>query len=121
MNSYNNRAVGSKYEQIAAEELIKKGYSILERNYRCPKGEIDIIASQNGTICFVEVKYRLNNSKGYPADAVSYNKQRVISKVAEYYLATRIHRMDVPCRFDVIGFLDGRIEHYENAFDYIGR
>lgn len=119
-NTRNNRKTGSEFEQVAADELVRKGYRILERNYRCPKGEIDIIAEDEGTICFVEVKYRINNSKGFPEDAVSYQKQRVISKVAEYYLTTRIHRLDVPCRFDVIGVLDGELKHYENAFDYIG-
>ena len=116
----NNRHVGSEYEEIAADFLKDKGYDILERNYRCPVGEIDIIASRSGTIIFVEVKYRVNKSKGYPAEAVSVSKQKVISRVAEYYLTAIIHKTDVSCRFDVISILDGNIEHIENAFDYAG-
>ncbi|MBE6015168.1 MAG: YraN family protein [Lachnospiraceae bacterium] len=114
----NKRTIGSKYEQIAAQELEKKGYTILEHNYRCVKGEIDLIAKKNDTIVFTEVKYRINNVKGNPSEAVDKRKRRRISGAALFYLATRLKRMDVPCRFDVISILDDEIIHFENAFDF---
>ena len=116
----NKRTLGSKYEEIAANELMKKGYKILERNYRCHKGEIDIIASKDGFIVFVEVKYRGTDAKGQPYEAVDYNKQRAISAVAAHYLTVKVGSVDVPCRFDVISILNDKTEHIENAFDYIG-
>ncbi|MBR5337262.1 MAG: YraN family protein [Lachnospiraceae bacterium] len=104
---------------MAVNELKRKGYEILERNYRLHRSEIDIIASKDGVIVFVEVKYRINNAKGEPYEAVDYYKQKAISRVAEHYLAVKVHSIEVPCRFDVISILDDRLEHIENAFDHI--
>lgn len=114
----NNRAVGTDYEWLAVRELKKKGYKILERNFRCYRSEIDIIAMKDDTIVFVEVKYRHNNDKGNPAEAVDWNKRRRISQAALVYLTNYIKRTDVPCRFDVICILDKEIVHYENAFEF---
>lgn len=114
----NNRTIGTKYEQIAGEDLIKKGYKILEYNYRCFKGEIDIIALKDNTVVFIEVKYRINNVKGHPAEAVDKKKCQKISSVAQFYLAQKFKRTDIPCRFDVISILDDEIIHFENAFDF---
>lgn len=131
----NKREIGTQYEKRAVQFLQDKGYTIIERNYRCHKGEIDIIArepvsAQNstvtglesqpniGTIVFIEVKYRINNLKGDPAEAVDKRKCRTISRVAEYFLTETYHTTDIACRFDVISILDDEIIHYENAFDY---
>lgn len=101
--------------------LRKKGYIILEKNFRCPFGEIDIIAHKDNTFVFVEVKYRTASVSGYAQEAVSLQKQRTISKAADYY--RMIH--DLPdgngFRFDVIAVNGAVIQHFENAFPYRGR
>ena len=114
----NNRAVGTHYERVAGRYLESKGYKILEYNYRCYKGEVDIITRYADTIVFIEVKYRMNNSKGVPSEAVNKTKRRAISQVAVNYLTTKLQTTDIPCRFDVISILDNDIIHYENAFDF---
>ena len=82
----NKRSVGSIYEQLAAEQLINMGYSVLACNYRNRFGEIDIIAKEGDTICFCEVKYRRDNGCGRALEAVGYSKQKKIISVARHYL-----------------------------------
>ena len=116
----NNRQVGDAHETRAVFELEKLGYKILERNFRCKIGEIDIIALHKGYLVFIEVKYRRNTKSGYAAEAVTWKKQQVISRVADYYIRT--HCRKIPsCRFDVAA-LDGEaFTVYENAFEYVTR
>lgn len=66
----NKRQIGSVYELKASDYLTKKGYQIIERNYRCRIGEIDIIAIERDCLCFIEVKYRKNEKTGDPLEAV---------------------------------------------------
>lgn len=122
----NNRQTGARYEQAAGTYLESLGYRILEYNYRCRQGEIDIIAKDGEYLVFCEVKFRTDLSNGLPEEAVDLRKQRVISKCALYYIT--VHGLsDVPCRFDVVGILGNRenggtsdfsINLYKNAFDY---
>lgn len=115
----NKRSVGTKYERIAGEYLQAKGYQILEYNFRCRMGEIDIIAKDGECLVFCEVKYRSGSGSGHPAEAVDYRKQKVISKCALYYLT--VHRIgDVESRFDVVSIEGDQITVFPNAFDYIG-
>lgn len=114
----NKRQKGAAYEQIAAAHLISKGYEILEFNYRCKMGEIDIIARDGEYLVFVEVKYRANSQKGNPLEAISMAKQKTISKCALHYMMMN-HLSDVPVRFDVVGILGDKKEHIKNAFDFI--
>ncbi len=114
----NNRTVGTNYERIAAQYLERKGYRILVYNYRCRMGEIDLIAKKEGTLVFVEVKYRRTNNRGTPLEAITKKKQRVISQCANHYLLYS-KQTNVCCRFDAIGILDNAIEHIENAFEYM--
>lgn len=111
---------GKKSERLAAEYLKRKGYRILETNYRCPVGEIDIIAREKGTLVFVEVKARRSSRFGSPKGAVTPAKQRKISMAALDYLK-RSGQDDALARFDVvaIGTFAGRteIEVVKNAFD----
>lgn len=114
----NNRKVGEAKEQRAIFELEKLGYEILERNFRCKTGEIDLIAKHRGYLVFIEVKYRKTAGSGYAAEAVTRNKQRIICRTADYYLLT--HCTEIPaCRFDVAAFDGDRFTIYENAFEYI--
>lgn len=115
----NNRAVGTKFEQEAAVYLMKNGYQILENNFRCKIGEIDLIAKNEGYLCFIEVKYRSGLSKGYPAEAINLNKIRKITRTAEFYMLLHKIPQDTPCRFDAVVILDREIALIKNAFDGI--
>lgn len=112
----NKRQTGSRYEDIAAAFLEQQGYQILERNYRDRRGEIDIIAKEDGILVFVEVKYRKNNRKGYPEEAVDITKQQHIRHTAQYYLYQKRCSDAVPCRFDVVSVLGDEIRLIRDAF-----
>ena len=115
----NNRETGSYYEKLAGKYLMLNGYEILEYNYRCKAGEIDIIARDGEYLVFCEVKYRADDRKGHPSEAVNAAKQRVLSKCALYYMT--VHGAeDVPCRFDVVSIENDAVSLYQDAFDYTG-
>jgi putative endonuclease len=112
--------LGKTGEDLACEELERRGYAIVARRYRRRGGEIDIIARDGPTMVFVEVKAREVHDFGDGAEAVTAFKRRRISQLAADYMARR-HRHDCPCRFDVVSihFDAGRprIEVFQNAFD----
>ncbi len=93
---------GKSGEDLAARYLAAHGYRLRERNYRCPAGEIDIIAESGGVLCFIEVKQRSGLSYGFPAEAVTRAKQRHIVRTAQHYLQSHPGLAKRPCRFDVI-------------------
>lgn len=115
-----SRAVGRHYEELAAKYLEKAGYHILERNFQCRQGEIDIIAQNEGYLCFVEVKYRKSETYGGALGAVSYKKQEKISRAALYYLTVRGYGEAYPCRFDVLAITREQMTLIKNAFEYRG-
>lgn len=116
----NKRLLGQKQEELAASYLRKKGYYIIETNYRVPQAEIDIVARDQSTIVFVEVKYRKDTKSGHPFEAVTVPKQKKICKAALFYLnQKKIAIENTSIRFDVIGITGDEIEHLENAFDFI--
>lgn len=118
--SYNKRQVGTEKENLAAEYLKKKGYFIIEKNYRVRQGEIDLIARDSMCIVFIEVKYRANGRSGDALEAVTRAKIRQISKMALFYLNQKKISIDnTPIRFDVIGINGDMITHIENAFDFV--
>jgi putative endonuclease len=114
-------ARGSKGEDIAADFLIRKGYVVLERNYRNPstRWEIDVIAQFQDTIVFVEVKTGTREQFGTPESRVHPLKQRRIAHTAQCYLQDR-NLPEACCRFDVISVMlnitPPRITHIEQAF-----
>lgn len=112
----NKRQLGTEYENVAAEYLQSQGCEIIERNFRCRSGEIDLIAREGEYLCFVEVKYRAGSTCGSPLDAVGSRKQRQILKVAKYYLMKNDMTMDTPCRFDVVAVEGKKITLLRNAF-----
>lgn len=116
-----NLTIGARGEDLAAAFLHDRRYAILERNFRCKGGEVDIVARDGKTLVFVEVKTRRNESYGVPQLAVTPFKQRQISKAALTWLAK--HRLaESAARFDVIAIMlrdpaAPEIEHIRNAFD----
>jgi len=116
----NKRAVGTAYERLAGTYLKERGYQILEYNFRCRAGEIDIVARDGAYLVFVEVKYRRSAECGTPFAAVGAKKQRVICRTAAYYLLTHGYGETTPCRFDVVGVLGKEIQVIANAFEYCG-
>jgi len=95
------RQTGQTGEQIAARHLFRKGFRLLEHNYRCERGEIDLIAEDHGTLVFVEVKTRRSLASGSPEEAVDREKQRKICRAANWYLQPW-QRWPLPIRFDVV-------------------
>ncbi|MCR5687067.1 MAG: YraN family protein [Lachnospiraceae bacterium] len=114
----NKRQVGSKKEDEAAAFLEKQGLTVLEKNFRCRLGEIDLIASDGDYTVFVEVKYRKTASSGHPEEAVGISKARTISKTADYYRLIRKLPYDANIRFDVVAIEGDEIRWHKNAFPY---
>lgn len=112
----NKRRTGAKYERFAADYLQKQGMVILKHNYRGGGGEIDIIGRDGKYLVFVEVKYRKNEMKGSPAEAVTVFKQQRIRRAARSYLYVYHDEEDIPCRFDVVSILDTKIQWIKDAF-----
>jgi putative endonuclease len=114
------KSLGALGEDMAVDFLVKKGYTILFRNYRCRSGEIDIIARKKKILCFIEVKTRRTKTFGTPQEAVTPRKQHTIGRVALDFLQR--HKLENrPARFDVVS-VDfsggaGSIEVIENAFE----
>ncbi|MGI6011103.1 MAG: YraN family protein [Ruminococcus sp.] len=113
----NKRKLGKEYEEVAGRLLQEQGYVILEKNYRCPLGEIDLIAMDKETLVFAEVKYRSSTRQGVPEEAVGREKQKRISRTARWYMMEMNISQDMPCRFDVISVLRNRLRIYKNAFE----
>jgi putative endonuclease len=113
----NKRAIGSRYEDNAAKFLTEQGYIILEKNYRCHIGEIDLIGKSEGYLCFIEVKYRSSGEYGFPSEAVDIRKRKKIVRTALNYMNYRKFLPDTPCRFDVVVILNDRYSLIKNAFE----
>lgn len=92
---------GQEAEHQACTFLEAQGLNILERNYRCRQGEIDIIATSQDTVIFVEVRFRKNAQFGSGAESVTRSKQQKLLMAARSYLVRRLKR-EPPCRFDVL-------------------
>ncbi|HEY6007907.1 MAG TPA: YraN family protein [Geobacteraceae bacterium] len=120
-NAEDNKSLGARGEEIAAVFLTGRKFVILERNFRCKGGEVDIVAREGKTFVFVEVKTRRTLSFGPPQASVTPFKQRQISKAALTWLAK--NRIEgALARFDVVAILlrdqaVPRIEHFPDAFN----
>ena len=112
-------ALGSGGERAAADFLVARGYHILERNFRCRGGEVDLIALDGGTLVFVEVKVRRTLSRGAPIEAVTAVKQARVRRAAQEYL-TFCGRVFTRIRFDVMSVMktarNTDITHLKAAF-----
>lgn len=110
--------LGKKGEELAVDFLLKKGYEIVERNYRFDKAEVDIIAKKGETLAIIEVKTRSTSDFGDPQDFLKPKQiQRIVKAVDEYVL---VNKLDVEVQFDIIAIVKENtgfsIEHLENAF-----
>jgi len=114
------KELGKKGEELALRFLKRNGYKIIERNYVCKMGEMDIIAQEKDTLVFVEVKTRTSMVFGPPQLAVNPTKQMQLSKVALNFLKEK-KREDVKARFDVVAIVlrptGEEIELIRDAFD----
>ena len=112
--------LGEKGEKLAVEFLQKKGYKILDCNWRYKKAEVDIIAQKNDVLAVVEVKTRSSNYFGNPQDFINQKKiQLLVEAINEYVISKDL---DVEVRFDIVAILKNqqafKIEHLEDAFLY---
>ena len=113
------RSRGKSAEDAAASYLTKQGLRLVDSNYYCRQGEIDLIMQDNTTLVFVEVRYRRNTQFGTPQSTVDSRKCRKIILAANHYLQK--NRLDMRCRFDVIAITgtNNRIQWIKSAFDVV--
>ncbi|MBZ9608310.1 YraN family protein [Clostridium estertheticum] len=116
-----NKDIGALGEDISENYLKNIGYRILDKNFRCKCGEIDLIAINKGYICFVEVKTRYGINYGTPAESVTSSKQKKIYKTAQVYISQK-NIINYNFRFDVVEVMlnsdnnNFLINHIEDAF-----
>jgi putative endonuclease len=120
-----NKVFGAFGESLATKYLSECGYKVLERNFSCRTGEIDIIAIEGDSVVFIEVKTRSSERFGLPSEAVSFTKQGRMVKTALYYMQKN-KLLDHMCRFDVIEIIvdeekNNRINLIKDAFQYSGK
>lgn len=96
------RNKGLFYEQQAQSYLVQQGLSLLDKNYSCRYGEIDLIMMDNGFLCFIEVKFRKNDSFGGTAYSITTSKQRKIIQTALHYMTKNRRFQQLPFRFDAV-------------------
>lgn len=125
MGGWMTKRFGNKGERLAARYLRRKGFKILARQYATRWGEIDLIALDGETIVFVEVKSRRSEAAGLPVEAITYDKQKKLTRMALAYLK-RHGLLENSARFDVVAVLwpddaqRAEVQHYQNAFPAIG-
>jgi len=114
------KKLGASGEDLAASHLRKQGFLILDRNFRCPIGELDLVARKNEILVFAEVKTRRTEQHGAPETAVNYRKQQRIIRLSNYYMKQK-KLLHLQPRFDVIAILwkekgKPEIKHIPAAF-----
>lgn len=108
------RQTGNAGEERAKAYLIEQGYTILETNWTCGHLEVDIIATDNQSVVFVEVKTRASEKFGGPEQAVNKQKQRNLIRAANSYVIRNHINKEV--RFDIIAIVQDKIDHIKDAF-----
>ncbi len=110
---------GAKAEEVARIYLQQQGLRLVERNYRCRQGEIDLIMQDGESLVFIEVRYRKTTGFGSPAESVTPSKQRRIIMTANHYLQSKNNANMPPCRFDmlaIVGKEQQNIDWIKDAF-----
>ena len=111
----NRTEQGAQAERTAAALLLAAGYEIVERNFRCKAGELDIIAREGDVLVFVEVRSRSDHEHGPAIETIGRAKQRQVVRVARHYLAAAEPRFE-RCRFDVVAITAGESILLRDAF-----
>jgi putative endonuclease len=106
---------GTSAETCATRLLVAAGYCIVERNFRCKAGELDIVARDGDVLVFVEVRSRSDDEHGSAAEMIRHAKQRRVARVAAYYLATATPVFE-DCRFDIVAITAGDAVLIKDAF-----
>jgi len=119
-SSMTSITVGKQAEETACHYLAANGLQLIEKNYKCRRGEIDLVMQDNNCIVFIEVRYRRNNRFGSGAESVISSKQQKLIMTAMHYLQTHKQTATTASRFDVVS-IQGRdgatdIEWIQNAF-----
>ena len=114
------KQMGNTSEEIALEYLIAKGYRLIQRNFRCKTGEIDLIVQKDDSLVFAEVRSRTGTAYGEPSESVNRKKQNKIRKTARYYLYCNPSFEKYYCRFDVLSIVwqegEAKVEWIPDAF-----
>jgi putative endonuclease len=111
------RIVGDDKERLAEAYLVAKGFTLIERNFLCKGGEIDLIMKDQEYLVFIEVRYRESSEFGGALASITAGKQRKLRRAAEFYLLRQFGNTPPPCRFDVIGIeRQDELEWVKNAF-----
>lgn len=119
--SKERQILGKQGEDVAADYLAKQGYKIIQRNFRCRWGEIDIIARDGSVLVFVEVRCLKTDNFGLPQESISASKQKKVRQVASFYLKG-IKEPETPVRLDVLALKFNQknkvaqLTHLKNAF-----
>ena len=98
----NRKELGNKGEGVAVDYLKANGFKVIERNFRCRMGEIDVVVKKDGELFFVEVKTRSSDQFGDPLEAITYRKQRQVVKIAKLFLL-KYEKKEVRCHFSALG------------------
>lgn len=117
MVSYNSKGIGNNAEQEACRFLESKGFILLEKNYTCRVGEIDLIMQDLDDIVFVEVRFRKHDRYGLAIETIDGVKQRKLLRTANYFLQQNRWIDKRNCRFDVIAIQGCELEWIKNAFE----
>ena len=116
MPTGNSKQTGQQAEDSACHYLKGQGLSLIERNYSCTRGEIDLIMKDNSTTVFIEVRFRRNTRFGSGAESVDYRKQKKLLSTAAHYLQKNPKAAKGACRFDVISLT---VNNGEQQLDWI--
>lgn len=112
-------AIGREWEGVTRRRLEAAGLELIDRNYRCRLGELDLVFLDGEVLVFVEVRYRRRNDFGSGAESVGQRKRRRLIAAAQHFLQRHPAYADRPCRFDVVSIGSGetpRVEWIRNAF-----
>ncbi len=111
-----NIAIGQSYEKKAEVFLVSEGLRLVERNFRCKVGEIDLIMQDQAVLVFVEVRFRQSTDFGGSESSISRVKQKRLIRSAQYYLQCKYSNRPPMCRFDVVAISSENMNWINNAF-----
>lgn len=113
------KEIGQKTEKLALNYLKSRGLKLIQNNFNCKFGEIDLIMQHEECLVFVEVRYRKHHQFGNGAESVNYHKQQKILKTAEFFLQRHVKYNQNPCRVDVVSIGSGKndIQWIVNAIE----